>query len=71
MNIGCYNEGVCFNFERNDILDTHGLAVWLVDVSSTKQVQGRKTDVKDCRWIQQLHSYGLLNRCFIASELVQ
>jgi transposase len=54
-----------------DILETHGIDVWLVDGRSTKQVPGRKTDVKDCQWIQQLHSYGLLNRCFIASELVQ
>jgi len=54
-----------------DILNTHGLDVWLVDGRSTKQVPGRKTDVKDCQWIQQLHSYGLLNRCFIAEELVQ
>lgn len=54
-----------------DILETQGLDVWLVDGRSTKQVPGRKTDVKDCQWIQQLHSYGLLNRCFIASELVQ
>ena len=30
------------------------------------QVPGRKTDVKDCQWIQQLHSYGLFNRCFVA-----
>jgi len=54
-----------------DILDIHGIDVWLVDGRSTKQVPGRKTDVRDCQWIQQLHSYGLLNRCFIASELVQ
>ena len=54
-----------------DILETQGLDVWLVDGRSTKQVPGRKTDVKDCQWIQQLHSYGLLNRCFIASELVK
>jgi len=54
-----------------DILTSHGIDVWLVDGRSTKQVPGRKTDVKDCQWIQQLHSYGLLNRCFIADELVQ
>ncbi len=54
-----------------DILETQGLDVWLVDGRSTRQVLGRKTDVKDCQWIQQLHSYGLLNRCFIATELVQ
>jgi hypothetical protein len=54
-----------------DILIAKGLDVWLVDGRSTKQVPGRKTDVKDCQWIQQLHSYGLLNRCFIPDSLVQ
>jgi transposase len=49
-----------------DILDKSGFDVWLVDGRQTKQVPGRKTDVKDCQWIQQLHSYGLLNRCFVA-----
>src|ERR1041385_795525 len=29
-----------------------------------KNVPGRKTDVKDCQWIQQLHSYGLLTGSF-------
>ena len=53
-----------------DILKARGIDVWLVDGRSTKQVPGRKTDVKDCQWIQQLHSYGLLNRCFVADELV-
>lgn len=49
-----------------EILEEAGLDVWLVDGRQTKQVPGRKTDVKDCQWIQQLHSYGLLNRCFVA-----
>ncbi len=54
-----------------DILESRGLDVWLVDGRSTKQVPGRKTDVKDCQWIQQLHSYGLLSRCFVADDLIQ
>jgi transposase len=49
-----------------EILAEAGIDVWLVDGRQTKQVPGRKTDVKDCQWIQQLHSYGLLNRCFVA-----
>ena len=49
-----------------DILAEAGFEVWLVDGRQTKQVPGRKTDVKDCIWIQQLHSHGLLNRCFVA-----
>lgn len=51
-----------------EILEQAGFDVWLVDGRETKQVPGRKTDVKDCQWIQQLHSYGLLNRCFIATS---
>lgn len=54
-----------------EILTAAGLDVWLVDGRQTKQVPGRKTDVKDCQWIQQLHSYGLLNRCFVATGLVK
>jgi transposase len=51
-----------------EILEEAGIDVWLVDGRQTKQVPGRKTDVKDCQWIQQLHSYGLLNRCFVAES---
>lgn len=49
-----------------EILEESGIDVWLVDGRQTKQVPGRKTDVKDCQWIQQLHSYGLLSRCYVA-----
>lgn len=54
-----------------DMLTKAGLDVWLVDGRQTKQVPGRKTDVKDCQWINQLHSFGLLNRCFVAEGLVK
>jgi hypothetical protein len=54
-----------------DLLQAAGLDVWLVDGRQTRQVPGRKTDVKDCQWINQLHSYGLLNRCFVAEGLVK
>jgi transposase len=53
-------------FVLYDILVEAELDVWLVDGRQTKQVPGRKTDVKDCVWIQQLHSHGLLSRCFVA-----
>lgn len=49
-----------------DILIEAGLDTWLVDGRQTRQVPGRKTDVKDSQWIQQLHSHGLLKRCFVA-----
>jgi transposase len=50
-----------------DVLEESGIDVWLVDGRQTKQVPGRKTDVRDCQWIQQLHSYGLLNRCLVVN----
>ncbi|MBE3095085.1 MAG: IS110 family transposase [Actinobacteria bacterium] len=54
-----------------EILEEAGIDVWLVDGRQTKQVPGRKTDVKDCQWIQQLHSYGLLNRCYVVESDVK
>jgi transposase len=54
-----------------DMLKQAGLDVWLVDGRQTRQVPGRKTDVKDCQWIQQLHSYGLLNRCYVSDGLLK
>ena len=51
----------------HEILEEAGIDVWLVDGRQTKQVPGRKTDVKDCQWIQELHSYGLLGRCLVVN----
>lgn len=48
-----------------EMLEHAKIDVWLVDGRQTKQVPGRKTDVRDCQWIHQLHSYGLLNRCHV------
>lgn len=47
-----------------DILAQGGLEVLLVNAYYLKTVPGRKTDVKDCQWIQQLHAYGLLRGSF-------
>lgn len=54
-----------------EILEEVGIDVWLVDGRQTKQLPGRKTDVKDCQWIQELHSYGLLNRCLVVDADVK
>jgi len=47
-----------------ELLEARGFDVKLVDSRQTKNVSGRKTDVLDCQWIQQLHTYGLLNAAF-------
>jgi transposase len=41
-----------------------GFEVYLVNAYHVKNVPGRKSDVSDARWLQQLHSFGLLNGCF-------
>jgi transposase len=47
-----------------EILDQRGFEVLLVNARHIKNVPGRKTDVLDCQWIQQLHTYGLLQGSF-------
>src|ERR1700723_2640965 len=47
-----------------EILEARGLEVVLVNARDAKNVPGRKTDINDAQWIQQLHSYGLLRASF-------
>jgi transposase len=47
-----------------DILESRGFEVYLVNARHIKNVPGRKTDILDCQWIQQLHTYGLLRASF-------
>ena len=47
-----------------EILERRGLTVLLVNARHVKNVAGRKSDVLDCQWLQQLHSYGLLRGAF-------
>jgi hypothetical protein len=51
-----------------EILEAHGFVVYLVNARHLKNVSGRKSDVLDCQWIQQLHTYGLLNPSFRPPE---
>lgn len=53
-----------------EILEEHGFEVCLVNARHLKNVSGRKTDVLDCQWIQQLHSYGLLKPSFRPPEQI-
>lgn len=52
------------------ILETRGFEVKLVNAHHLKTVPGRKTDVKDCQWLQQLHTYGLLSGSFRPEDQV-
>jgi transposase len=46
------------------VLLDYGFEVDLVNAYHVKNVPGRKSDVSDARWLQQLHSFGLLKGCF-------
>lgn len=46
------------------VLEERGFKVCLVNARHVKNVPGRKTDVADCRWLQELHSFGLLAASF-------
>jgi len=47
-----------------ELLEERGFEVLLVCASHLRNVPGRKSDVLDCRWIQRLHSFGLLRASF-------
>ncbi len=51
-----------------EILESRGLDVNLVEPGKVKNAPGRKTDVCDCQWIQQLHACGLLEASFRPPE---
>lgn len=53
-----------------EILEGRGFEVLLVNARHIKNVPGRKSDVKDCRWIQQFHSYGLLRASFRPNQSI-
>ncbi len=52
------------------VLEERGFAVKLVDTRQLKHVPGRKSDVSDCQWLQQLHTFGLLSGAFRPDDQV-
>jgi len=52
------------------ILEARGFEVILVNARHVKNVPGRKSDVLDCQWLGQLHSYGLLRGSFRPEDRV-
>ncbi len=53
------------------ILEEAGIEVFLVNGRDVKNVPGRKSDVKDCQWLRQLHCYGLLRKSFIPDDQIR
>ena len=50
------------------LLQSEGFTVILCNGKFTKNIQGKKTDVQDCQWIQKLHMLGLLSGSFLPDE---
>jgi transposase len=62
---GCYWK-VLYSMLAGD-----GIDVTVANGRHVKHVPGRKTDVKDCAWIKELHSYGLLRKSFVPAAEVE
>jgi transposase len=43
-----------------ELLEQRGIRCCLINATHFKRVPGRKSDVQDCQWLQQCHSFGLL-----------
>src|SRR5258707_14027886 len=54
-----------------EILEQHGLQVFLVNGRHTKNVPGRKSDVQECQWLLKLHAFGLLNNSFQPTDEIR
>ena len=53
-----------------ELLESRGFTVLLVNARHVKNVSGRKSDVLDCQWLQQLMTYGLLSGALRPAEQV-
>jgi len=54
-----------------EVLEQHGLEVFLVNARHTKNVPGRKSDVQECQWLMKLHAFGLLNNSYQPTEEIR
>ena len=53
------------------VLLDYGFEVFLVNAQHVKNVPGRKSDVNDAQWLQELHTDGLLRACFQPDNLTR
>ncbi|PWE00815.1 IS110 family RNA-guided transposase [Marinilabilia rubra] len=58
-------------FQLYTILLDYGMEVFLVNAAHVKNVPGRKSDVIDAQWLQELHENGYLTACFQPDNLTR
>jgi len=51
-----------------EILIEKGIHVCLVNAKQPSHLPGRKSDLLDCQWLQQVHTYGLLSSSFLPDD---
>ena len=54
-----------------EVLEEAGFEVCVINGGQAKNLPGRKSDVLDCQWYQQMHTFGLLRPAFIAPEHIR
>ena len=54
-----------------EVLEQHGLEVFLVNAQHAKNVPGRKSDVQECQWLLKLHAFGLLKNSFQPNDEIR
>lgn len=58
-------------YQLYTILLDYGIEVFLVNACHVKNVPGRKSDVSDAQWLQELHENGYLKACFQPDNLTR
>lgn len=53
------------------VLEAGGLEVSVVNGAHAKSLPGRKSDVADCQWLAELHSYGMLRAAFVPPDQIR
>jgi transposase len=60
-----------YSVALKEILEREGFEVYLVNAWGTKNLPGRKSDVKESQWLMKLHTYGLLRNSFHPPERIR
>jgi transposase len=54
-----------------DMLEEAGIEVFLVNAAHSKNIPAQKSDPADCRWLQKLHSFGMLRASYVPSDEIR
>ena len=54
-----------------DLLEEAGIEVFLVNAAHAKNIPAQKSDPADCRWLQKLHSYGMLRASYVPTDEIR